>query len=351
MSKKTITNYIPEIYRDIFPSFFSKNIDTEMLADCNDCVMLPGKNGVSGQDYFSEETKCCTYFPYIPNYMAGLILSAKKFPEGKKIIRQMIAAGSGITPKGIMPGKKYLHLYELSRKKSFGKNASLKCPFYQSEKGMCAVWEGRGAVCSGFFCRHMRGADGENFWNAVKKYLQVSEQVLARYSIFFLDGIPENLPATPPDPWSWSVDELDEKKPDNYKEIWGKWEGKEEQFYIGAYELVKKLDRKKFESLMGIDHPYQLKKIEIAWKKMMKPQLPDIMKINPAASFRKKNENTWLASVPAGTFEIQQVVFDLLHYFDGKRKTPEVLKAIRKNLQVEPDRDLLEGFYQNRILI
>src|SRR5262245_21556703 len=116
---------LPDFYRKFLPDFFEEMIPVETYATCNNCAMCqkPGEPAIPGVDYFKPNAKCCTYFPKLPNYLVGGLLSDNnpEMDKGRKRIRERIANRVGITPLAVNPPKKYSVLIKLGGRKSFGK--------------------------------------------------------------------------------------------------------------------------------------------------------------------------------------------------------------------------------------
>src|SRR6185295_2757976 len=117
------------LYRNLLPEFFEENIPVETRATCSDCAMClkPGQQAIPGMDYFKPNAKCCSYFPKLPNYLVGGLLSDDNpaMDEGRRRIRQRIQNRIGVTPYAIDSSKKYNVLLKFGGVKSFGRNASL----------------------------------------------------------------------------------------------------------------------------------------------------------------------------------------------------------------------------------
>ncbi|MCI0612566.1 hypothetical protein L0244_06210, partial [bacterium] len=144
MRLQPIYQDLPDLYRKILPEFFEELIPIETYATCNDCAMClkPGEAAVSGVAYFKPNVKCCSYFPRLPNYLVGGLLSDNNpaMDEGRKRIREKIRNRIGITPQAVDVPKKYNVLLKSGGIKSFGKNSSLICPYFVAEGGLCSIW-------------------------------------------------------------------------------------------------------------------------------------------------------------------------------------------------------------------
>src|SRR5260221_469601 len=92
-------------------------------------------------------------------------LIARPAPTPKRV-----ASRVAVDPMGVHPPAAYTLLYDRARG-AFGRASSLRCPLYDAPTGACTVWRHREATCSTWFCKYVAGADGRQFWTAVKTYL------------------------------------------------------------------------------------------------------------------------------------------------------------------------------------
>lgn len=342
-----VNYYFPDIYKDILPSFFNQTTDKENIADCNNCIMLSDTENMQGREYFSKISKCCTYQPNIPNYLVGNILKYGN-PEGKKLIREYIGNGVGVSPKGLTAGETYKLLYEKGKKFAFGKSEKLICPFYDKEKGNCNIWNARPAVCSTFFCRHNKGYKGEDFWYAVRKYLLNTEDCLSDYALF-KNGIITKLNREDNNHSDLYYYEIDGKKPPDYIEVWGEFEGREQEFYIQSFELVKNISNKEFKKIAGIKNKLFLEIVAEKYSQMFDDKLPQFLKFNNEANITSLPGDNFIISAGKGSFEIQKDYLDLLFEFTGNKKTDDIIQEY-KNTGSEIEKELLFDFINYRLL-
>jgi Fe-S-cluster containining protein len=177
---ETLRQAFPRIYDRLLPRVFDETAPEEPKATCNNCAMCPPKDPVQGVTYFRPDTKCCTYQPFLPNYLVGAILADTEplMAEGQRRIRAHIASRVGVTPRWLAPSRKRSALFRAARESSFGRSLLLRCP-YLSGEGLCTIWRHRDTVCSTFFCKYGAGADGQTFWRAVDAYMLHVERELA----------------------------------------------------------------------------------------------------------------------------------------------------------------------------
>lgn len=128
----------------------------ESAVDCNRC---------------SAEWKCCTYRPFIANFLAGnAMLSFDFTPE--------LFSDWDFLITGIAPNMKYRKHFFKKGKWGFGSDATLLCSFYDKKSGGCQIWQSRPAVCRTFFCKSTYHEAGAFYWNKAEEFSWHLEWVL-----------------------------------------------------------------------------------------------------------------------------------------------------------------------------
>ncbi|PTL77550.1 hypothetical protein [Vitiosangium sp. GDMCC 1.1324] len=353
---------LPVLYRDILPDFFRKEIPAETKATCDSCAMCPSSASGSVESVdgvsrlFRPDTKCCTYYPKLPNYLVGALLSDTRdeLGEGRRRMGEKIASRMGVTPQWVRPSARYNLLYRNSRQ-FFGRAASMRCPYYELEHGGCTIWPYREAVCSTFFCKYVAGADGRKLWMTFKTYLALAEIQLSRYAVLQL--LPEYILAGKDKPdlaETPTVEDLDDKPlPDKeYAALWRRWAGREPEFYRACFDAVRVLSPEQVEKILGLDGVIELKVLEKSHRDAVAPELPGVLKLNPEATVK------WLAdgSVALGAYSeydavaLPGVAYSLLVEFTGREPVAAVRQRLRKEKQADLHEDILLELYRHRIL-
>src|SRR4030042_467761 len=100
----TIKSQLSGIYSSLLPGLFDTEIPEEGYANCADCVMIDGAEHDS-KSTFNGRTKCCTFYPVLPNFIVGGILSDRSagLKRGRQRIDDAITAGIGVYPHGLFP--------------------------------------------------------------------------------------------------------------------------------------------------------------------------------------------------------------------------------------------------------
>ena len=356
-----VKDVLPPFYRDFLPDFVEALVPVETLATCDDCAMCQkGGEEDPGGIYFSPESKCCTYYPNLPNYLVGALLSDPdpQLEEGRRRVREKIKERIGVMPQGVQTPRKYTLLYQMT-KDGFGRSQSLLCPFYDQDQGNCTVWRYRESACTTFFCKFVIGADSSEFWRALHNYLVLVQRTLVQFTLHEL-GFPAPV-ALEPMPTHLSgphvqltIEDVDEVSPSErtYEESWGKWVGREEEVYLQSYRLVSELTREEFEKLVGITSRIQLAQLEQKRRHMMNSALPATLKRNPGLQVSRSGDDYLLVTHSKWQpIRLQRPIYEILDYFDGRQTNEEVLRRIRVEKKAQLEQDLLVHLFHFRILV
>lgn len=236
----------------------SEPLPIETRATCDNCVMCHEPVDGVRSPRFNTDTKCCTYWPSLPNYLVGGALAANEpaaLEGASRILRLINFAWATPVALGASPGHRLL--YSATSQTEFGKSALLKCPYYVDGPGFnCSIWKYQNGVCSTWFCRHERGAIGQSFWDVVRALLTVVEQRVAIWCARELgitdEGVvlanefiaKENLKGQTLD---------GDARNDTAERMWAHWNGRREEFYIECFKLVGPLSWAEVQAHCGID--------------------------------------------------------------------------------------------------
>lgn len=349
-----IFNYLPQIYQSFLPDFFQNEIPEETLATCQNCAMCSENDDISTATslFFTQTTKCCTYYPTIPNYLAGGILSDKQgnSEEGKRILNQIIDQKAGVFPHKILPPTNYQILYKSTREYAFGRAQSLLCPFFNKETGSCFIWKFRSRMCSTWFCKTEKGKDGNDFWDATGEFLAAIEKNISMYILRELGFEAQHVIALV-SKMRQNVQEIDgHVTSDVFEDRWRHWHGNEKALYIKAYKAAKKLNNTSFENIMGIQGVLHVERLQQLRNNMLSPVLPSRLKRNPELTICRVKDKVQLES-DVCKIAMNQRTYTLLDYFDGNRSTAEINEITRSQHACVIGEKLLVKLYQNKILV
>lgn len=118
---------------------------------------------------FAPDLKCCTHFPYVPNFTLGALLQEKRAsPQLNRALNEGHA-----TPLGLFSSPNYERQKDRLGVEGFGRALELACPFL--ERGQCAIWEKRPGVCTSYFCQ----SQTPDFWKENERRVSLFEWTMA----------------------------------------------------------------------------------------------------------------------------------------------------------------------------
>jgi Fe-S-cluster containining protein len=159
----------------------------ETLATCDQCAMVKPSGLTRDAGPFAADLKCCTYFPFVPNFSLGSMLN-----EDSAAIRLRIETASQqglLLPVGLYATPERQTAME-KRSRDFGRKRELICPFFDTQSLGCSVWKQRPGVCTTYFCKSDKAESGLEFWSDLEDYLNHFEWTLA-VEIFSRMGLGE----------------------------------------------------------------------------------------------------------------------------------------------------------------
>ncbi len=248
----------------------------ETRARCESCIQARGPAAI-----YKDSLKCCTFFPWLPNFMIGAIfessLPGRSWLEERLAARapQAVAirgetggeAGSGASslakseavavPLGLFPALTYQRRWHARQPQGYGNDETLLCPHFVREGGVCGIWSQRPSTCVAFFCESSYGLAGTEFWAKFEKYVSALELALAQEALLSLGlTLPEiELSARfrprygAPDPHGFTGAKLQAEEARAWVEMGGDKIG----FYRQCHEIVRSLAPRDGEALMGED--------------------------------------------------------------------------------------------------
>lgn len=113
--------------------------------------------------------KCCTYKPFIANFLAGQI---------GEDLKQFDLKDWDLTICGIAPSLEYRKRFKGRSGWGFGTDVTLLCTFYNKKSGGCNIWENRPGVCRTFFCKSSYFEAGQFYWKGAEEFTWMLEWIL-----------------------------------------------------------------------------------------------------------------------------------------------------------------------------
>ena len=341
---------LPSLYRRFLPDFIEKEFPEEKWATCHHCNLCQSQKS----PYIN--TKCCAYYPHLANYLVGGILqdSRSDFNEGKKRVKQLIEKKLGITPYGIIPPSGYTAAKAKSNQSeregamSKEENDALLCPFF--DRGGCTIWDYRENLCSTHFCISVGGNTGKEFWDKTNDYLKMAENSLSMYALHQIGYDPSKLFTDNIKKQKFSLEKADGTlNKEVYQNIWGDWDGREEEFYVHCYEVVAKLDQYEFEKITGYKQVILADALNQLLDQFNKDRIPDLLVINPNSTINTINNNEILLILNDCQEPITLIARSYFLKFNGQNTTKEVIDlGFKIILNLE---SLIENWYRKGFLV
>ncbi len=244
---------LPRFYENLLPREILEFSPEETKATCDNCAMARPQN--KAKIHYRADLKCCTFHPFLPNYLVGALFSEPSAQEAQTIFRDKMARREYALPIGMVAPVQYQVGFNNREEHEFGQREDWLCPYYNKEKQNCNVWRHRGVVCTTFFCKSSYGKTGENFWQKLSNYIWYVELALLEEALVMLDFSPRQV-MTLLDYHNRHEGTAAEKKtmvlPEaKSKELWNGYHEDQEGFYKKCFELVANLGKKEFHELLG----------------------------------------------------------------------------------------------------
>jgi Fe-S-cluster containining protein len=237
---------LPEIYHQILPGELLQAEISETKATCQQC---------NWKEYQSH-LKCCTYEPYLPNYLVGALFeNPATSPEVLQILREKIRTHQYSLPIGMTASVRYQVQFNHREVKDFGNREDWLCPYYDRKNLNCGIWRSRGAVCTTYYCLSSYGKSGIRFWEKLSDYLTYVEMALMEDVMVEMGYSPRELSeclayinCVEGTVQEMKNDYLSEKQA---KKLWGHHFSDQENFFRQSYRQIKQFDKKKFRQALG----------------------------------------------------------------------------------------------------
>ncbi len=244
---------LPQVYGGLLPRELLDFDPQETKATCNNCAMSRPQN--RAKVHYAPDLKCCTFHPFLANFMVGALFYEQSSTEAHRIFRDKITRREYALPLGLVAPVKYQVEFNHRKENEFGQRADWLCPYFNLESKNCNVWRNRGVVCTTFFCKSSYGKKGIKFWEQMSNYLWYVELALLEEALVMLDFSPRQVMTLLEyhNRFKGTVAEkktsvIPEKKS---RELWNGYYDDQEGFYKKSYDIVANLDKKAFHELLG----------------------------------------------------------------------------------------------------
>jgi hypothetical protein len=350
---------LPQLYGRWMNSLLGAPIPGERRATCDACAMCRPAGEPSDDAYFDPKAKCCTYTPVLPNFLVGRILADgdPAMAEGRTSVLRRIEAQIAVTPIGLGQPPGYASLYDKGED-AFGRSLTLRCPHYIEATGRCGIWRHREAVCTTWYCKHVRGRVGYEFWRgALLPLLHTVEYALAKWCVLELGigvGALAKLVADPAwtgQPAPLTVAALDLKADEAaYGRTWGHWRGRELEFYQQCGERVEALGWDDVLALAGPEGRAMALLTRRAFERLLSEAPAEALTAGEMQIVTMSAETSRIVTYsPHDPLDVPNLVLALLPLFNG-RPTVDVLTVIAERTGITLDIDLVRKLADFSIL-
>ncbi len=358
----SLSSPLPPLYAKWFDELLGAEIPPETRATCQDCAMCE-----SGDDYqqpasrlFNPQTKCCSYLPKLHNFLTGMILLDEDpaMARGRQSVEARLQAGLAVTPLGLEKNPRQKLLYDQIDARAFGRAQSLRCPHYIDEQGgLCGIWKYRNSICSTWFCKYVRGAQGRKFWEAAKQLLLAIEDDLARWCVMELEVGDEALELLLPQcvldaRRNLTPEELDDRvDPARQRRIWGEWHGREREFYEACARLVAPLSWPQVLAVCGSEVRARARLTHTAYQSLITDEIPARLRLGSFTVMEAGADfyRLYHPEIGIDTLTLSARVMRLLPYFDGRPRA-EIVAQIETQEHLRFTDDLLRRLVDFKIL-
>jgi hypothetical protein len=325
---------LPPLYARWASEFLSGAVPAESAATCSDCAMVSGegkKARPAAAPFFNPETKCCTYLPVLPNFLVGRMLAddSPGFARGRVTLEARLTSGIAVSPLGIGRDGAYELLYVTQGKALFGRERSMRCPHYLDEAGgQCGIWRHRAAVCATWFCKYVRGAVGQRFWQALHRVLSAVEGELSAWCARRL-GIDAGA-----------------------VKGFGDWSGREREFFRECARLVDELRWRDVEGICGTEVRASATRCRAAFDELRSRVIPGRLRLGPFKVIGPRRRSSIVEGYDGGDrIELPARVLNALHHFDSSTSTAQALHTIKAETGLAMSPDLVRLLVDFEILL
>jgi hypothetical protein len=338
---------LPPLYDGWVTELLQGTIPREQRATCNDCAMCSptGARSRPRDHYYDPKIKCCTYIPVLHNFLVGRILSDEHpaARAGRTTVENRITGGVAITPLGLDAPPAFSVLYRNIKPEAFGRSQNLRCPHYLEDSGRCGVWRNRNSVCSTWFCKHVRGRVGYDFWRqSLLHLLRQIEQDLACWCLLqldFGDDAFQYLMTTRDQGEGLTAESIDSRvEAERHKQIWGQWCGREAEFFVKCAELVERLSWDDVLAICGPQAHAYARLTKKTFARLVADEIPPALTTGSMQITQIEQEATRVTTYSSlDPVEVPNIVMALLPHFDG-RPTSDAVDAIaaKTGVRLEP---------------
>lgn len=130
----------------------------------------------------------------------------------------------------------------------FGQHRELLCPFYDSVQNGCSVWTHRPGVCTTYFCKSERGAEGLEYWADVESYLNHFEWSVANEVLWRIGFTMDDLALCD---HAMLTDEAGEERDFYVTKAWAEWSNRKFELFAECARRAQDISPLELNELLG----------------------------------------------------------------------------------------------------
>ncbi len=353
---------LPFLYARWVDEFLGAQPPDEANATCANCAMCaPDAPAHERSLYFRPDVKCCSYVPDLPNFLAGAILEDEtpEMAEGRQTLCARLATkDDGITPLGVHDSAAGRFQYDqLTRRAGFGRESGLLCPHFRAnEGGRCTIWKYRNGVCATWFCKHVRGQVGEQFWQRLNQLFAEVERELALWCLAELFIPAQSALALV----SSGKRRATRSNPANterasgtsaYDRLWGEWAGREQELYRRCATFVGSLSWREVTATCGPSVRLIERAVRECHGRLTSHAMSDRLRLAPFQILGFQGAHVRVVGYSMNDpVQIPQALLDVLRYFDG-RSSSDALAVIERECHVRVHEGLVRRLVDFGLLV
>lgn len=116
------------------------------------------------------------------------------------------------------------------------------CPFFDSARESCGIWDFRPGVCATYFCVSEHGEKGQRFWKSVEEQVNSFEWTLAHASLWRMGFTQDELQ---------QMEELRSREDALASRLWLEWRERKFDLYVESYRQAEQITSDELAELMG----------------------------------------------------------------------------------------------------
>ena len=346
---------LPPLYSALAAGFLP-DTPPETEARCDACAMVPSAGRAPGDTTLSFDpvTRCCTFYPELPNFIVGRIL-AEPDPtvvSGRRSVNARLRNRPLVSPLGLGRPAAHSVVYR-SDPNHFGRNRTLRCPHHQDD-GSCGIWAHRPAVCATWFCKYVRGRTGQAFWQALETLLRLVERRLAFWAAAELGINPTGLAQLllgQERPVAAGPAAGTEPRTPEQAVLWGRWEGRERAFFRACGRIVSRLSWDDVLRIAGPEIPVLAEAAKASFERLRSRDLPPRLRVGELRVVRSSPTADLVLTYSAyDPLRLSRDLREALPFFDG-RPVGDALADILRHKRLRPSRELLVRLVDFGVLV